>query len=277
MIVIAVGAALLSVGACTVSPPVSAQTLASDRENLASAVAGLGPLAGVCAASPPAGYSAAGLELLAAHGPDWSSALDALEPSAPVAATCDEAALRRDLARTRALAVRLAGAEDDLVTLAISRAAAADEALTFDSLAGSAPPEVADLANLDPALASDLALAEDQAGFVAEYLAAQVPDAAVQARLVSSAALHRDRAERLVVMGRQADPPQADPRQVAYQLGEPPTDLDSTRARWATVELALASHYVALPMSSGTDLLVTWQLVEAASWGADLPALPFLK
>ncbi|MDR2567326.1 MAG: hypothetical protein LBC97_14930 [Bifidobacteriaceae bacterium] len=280
---------VLTSAACAAVPPPVAPPAATDRENLVAALADLGPAAAACAVSPPPNLTAAGLELLTRHAPEWLDALGGVPPSgasgsggetsagasfAPAAsdtavgAGCEPGLLDRDLGRVRALSVRLSG--EDAVARAVARASGADEAILFDALAGGQPPAAEDLATLDPEDLSDLALAEDQAGFVGEYLAAQSPDPELAARLEAAAALHSSRGQTLADLGGGPDP-----RQPAYQLGAPPAGPDAIRERWAAVELALASHYAALP-DGAADPLLTWQLVEAATWGAELPALPFL-
>lgn len=281
-------------GGCSAAGPadVAAPSSADDAHNLRAALAGLGPAAAACAAAPPSGYAPAGLELLAAHAPAWLAAIPApvAESSpaadaagggdaAPVAATasqspgaeagCDPDALERDLRRTQTLAARLAASSQ--VATAIARAASADEAIIFGTLPDDAePPPVEDLAALDQPALSDLAAAEDQAGFLGEYLAAQLAEGPERERLIASAARHRQRGQTLATMAGGDDP-----RAAAYQLGERPADAAAVHARWAAAELALASHYAALPVNSGVELAVRWQLVEAAAWGAALPALPF--
>ncbi|MDR2378997.1 MAG: hypothetical protein LBD70_06200 [Bifidobacteriaceae bacterium] len=277
--------ATLAACAATLPQPTPAtESPAADSRNLIAALAGLESMAAACAAAAPPEFEPTGLDLLAAHAPDWFERFAAAwGPAAtgpganPSNAECQPATLRRDLTRTRALAVRLAGsgdAADDAASLAtaIARAAAADEAILFGSWAAGSPPAAEDLAALDPALLTDLALAEDQAGFVGEHLAAQVSDAAVSAELAAAAALHRDRAEVLVALSGQPDP-----RQAAYALGPPTADPQAARERLAAAELALASHYAAAPGGSAAEPMLTWQLVQAASWGAKLPALPFLQ
>ncbi|MDR0625780.1 MAG: hypothetical protein LBG11_00740 [Bifidobacteriaceae bacterium] len=265
--------------ACSEEPSAAEQAAASDMENLAAALTTLGPRAASCSSAPPAGLSAEGLALLAAHAPAWSSAVHAANPDlgangsadAVAASNCEPAELRRGLARVRALSVRLAGSSGDAVLVSLTRASAVDEVILFDTPVREDLPTIEDLASLDAAQLADLALAEDQAGFVGEFLAANVPDADLQEQLSAAAVLHRDRGQALATLAAGDDP-----RRAAYQQGERPADRQGAADRWGQVELALASHYAALPMSSGADRMVTWQLLEAASWGAPLPALPFL-
>ncbi|MDR3107451.1 MAG: hypothetical protein LBU05_04550 [Bifidobacteriaceae bacterium] len=302
LFVVAPAAALLTgLTACSATPqPRRAAALtAADQAALSAALSSLGSLAAACAAAPPSEFTSAGLELLARHAPVWQSelaaltqlGLDGLSPVAADSPACDSDGLRRDLGRVRTLSLRLTEAESgdqigtetappsgvEAVAGAVARAAAADEAILFDSLAGAAPPAVEDLATLGSAQLADLALAEDQAGFVGEFLAARVNQAwaeseELRAALSTAAALHRVRGQALASMAGDGH----DSRQGAYRLEEAPTDADAARARWAAAELALASHYAALPGPNATDQMLTWQLVEAAAWGADIPALPFL-
>ncbi|MDR2254107.1 MAG: hypothetical protein LBD97_09700 [Bifidobacteriaceae bacterium] len=277
------GAALAVVLACTLAscsaaaPPLVAETPASDRANLLQAARALGPEAAACVAAPPDGWSAAGLRLLAEQAPQWADALGAAAREAGGGATtapgCSPDDLARDLGRVEALSLRVAEAEaDDAVPVAIARAAAAAEAIGRDALAGAAPPDTADLAHIPVATLDALAVAEDQAGFIGEHLATFLaPDEAVRDRLVKDAAAHRVRAEELVALA--ASP---DPRAAVYRLGEAPADAAAVQARWAAAELALASQYAAIPFNAGAEGAVLWQLVHAYSWGAVLPALPFL-
>ncbi|MDR1441276.1 MAG: hypothetical protein LBJ02_02645 [Bifidobacteriaceae bacterium] len=301
LVVTGAGALLLGLSACVGAPNQADQAAALDRQNLIQALDSLAGLAAVCAAAPPDGFKAAGLALLADHAPVWlvTVSADDADAPAPTAATapspaqatdsaCEPEALRRDLARVRTLAVRLSGAGPadgpksgagdsseggtGDVLVAITRASAVDEALVFDTLDVDGPPAVEDLANAEPAQLTDLALAEDQARFVGEYLAGQVSDQAMRTRLETAAESHRLRAERLVALSGENDP-----RQPVYQLGPQPTTAAAAAERWAATELALASHYAALPAGTGNDLLLRWHLGEAAAWGAALPALPFLE
>jgi hypothetical protein len=160
----------------------------------------------------------------------------------------------------------------DPVFLAIARAAAVAEAIGRDSLAELAEPDCADLADLVPETLDALALAEDQAGFLGEYLAAFFEAGSAERQAIAAAAAaHRLRAESLVTL---SDSP--DPRAVAYALGAPPADAAAASARWATVELTLARHYaqIGLELGGGAEPTIRWQLVQAHRWGAELPALP---
>ncbi|MDR1634236.1 MAG: ferritin-like domain-containing protein [Bifidobacteriaceae bacterium] len=301
--------AATALAGCSPEPAPTAQPDTTDRENLIQALTSLGPAAAACAAQPPDHLQDAGLELLARHAPVWLDALgtpsgdpapaptsgpasestgpdigestgpetiesggpDANESPGPATQGdgCDDDLLLRDLTRVRAFAARLGG--EDAVAAAIMRAAAADEAIVFAALDGADPPPAEDLARVDSAALSDLALAEDQAGFIGEHLAAQAADPELADQLAAAAALHRSRGQILADLG--AEP---DPRQTAYQLGEPTTDAGAAQDRWAAVELALASHYAALPAGGAADPMLTWELVAAAAWGAELPALPFI-
>jgi hypothetical protein len=187
---------------------------------------------------------------------------------------CAHDRLELALRRVERLSLRLAAsAPEDPLPRAVSRAAAAAEAIARGSLAGLAAPDVADLAYLPPDSLETLATAEDQAAFISEYLATfHSPSDPARAAVAAAAQAHRHRAEALVTM---AGTP--DPRPVAYQLGAPPTDQASADARRAAVELALASHYAALPLTAGggAEPTIRWQLVQAHACGAELPALPF--
>ncbi|MDR2348269.1 MAG: hypothetical protein LBD90_06605 [Bifidobacteriaceae bacterium] len=274
-------ALLTLLGGCAqAAPPSQTQAAAADLDNLRAAAAWLGPEAAACAAAPPAGWSQAGLQLLAEQAPQWSAALEAeaqaktAPPSQakPAAGDCPLADLERDLARVETLSWRVAEARGDggTVAVAIGRAARLAEAIGLGSLEGAPAPETADLANLPAETLASLALAQDQAGFVGEQLAAQTGDAALRAELEAAAGRHRACGEELTAMAGGLDL-----RAVAYQLDAPPADEAATRQRWAAVQLALASHYAALPISAGVEAWVHWQLGQAYAAGASLPALPF--
>jgi hypothetical protein len=176
------------------------------------------------------------------------------------------------LARSEALSLRLAETDPaDPVPLAIWRALRACRAIGQDSVSLTSSPDLADLATLSAEELDDLALAEDQAGFIGEYLAALTQVGELRDALTQAAALHRARASGLAGM---ADSP--DPRAVVYRLGEQPVDEATIRARWATAELALASHYAELPVTAQAEAFLCWQLAQAHAWGAELPDLPFL-
>jgi hypothetical protein len=141
------------------------------------------------------------------------------------------------------------------------------------------------LAQLPPEVLADLALAEDQTGFLGVYLAANLPlppasdepppaepsEAELRrAQLAAAAAFHAERGEALARLSEQADP-----RAPAYQL--PDLQGADLSASWGVALRALASHYAAVPAGGATDPFVTWLLVEAFTWGAEPPALPFLE
>jgi hypothetical protein len=260
--------------ACTGAQPPASQAAATDLANLVQASRLLGPEAAACAADPPAGWDGDGLVLLADAAPAWAAALDPDGGSEPPGAdgACDWDAFRRDLGRVKALSLRVAETADGPAPAAVARAVQVAEAIGLGTLDGAPPPELADLANSPPDVLSALALAEDQAGYLAEYLAARLEAGELRDTLTAAGQEHRARGDQLVAMAGEPDP-----RAAAYALGDSPGDEASARARWAAVELALASHYAQLPTDQpGTEPWVVWQLAQAHAWGADLPPLPFL-
>ncbi|MDR0365351.1 MAG: hypothetical protein LBH68_00740 [Bifidobacteriaceae bacterium] len=280
---------------CTSAVSPAAKPL--DLPDLRAAVAALTQLSAACVKAPPEGWSEPGLVLLSAHSPEWLAALpspaaDAAPPAtaspspAPTAGTCSVDRLVLEVNRVETLALRLATADPpDLAAGAIWRAVTADQAIARSAAFDSQPPPVADLADLPSEVLADLALAEDQAGFLGEYLAANLPlppatdesqgpqPTAVDTRrtdLAAAAAMHRDRGEELARMSGAADR-----RAPAYQL----PDLEGTdlATRWGAGLRALASHYAAVPAGGASDPTLIWLLVQAHQWGAELPALPFLS
>ncbi|MDR2114311.1 MAG: hypothetical protein LBO75_03415, partial [Bifidobacteriaceae bacterium] len=194
-------------------------------------------------------------------------------PSPTVAAPCAVADLERDLERVIALSWRVAETGvDDAVPTAIARAATVDLVVARDGSLDTAGPEVADLATLAPKTLTSLALAEDQAAFLGDYWAAGQPaETELRLQLEQVAQLHRKRAEALVAMSSEPDP-----RAVAYELPPPTTSIEATRTAWGEVELRLATHYGALPLGSAAEPFLSWQLVQAHTWGVAVPALPFI-
>jgi hypothetical protein len=266
-------------------PPASTvaftQVLAQEAGNLAN-------LAGACAAAPPPGYSSAGLERLAAHAATWAETLGdgrlgapsggvpgASGPSGPSGsasgeAGCDAADLDRAARRTQTEAARLA--RDSGRGAALNWALAADLALTAGPNDLEDPGVGGLLLTAGDTLAN-LVLAEDQAGFVEEFLAARAaePD---RAKLVAAAQTHRLRAESMAAQLARDDA--TDPRAAAYTLpkAETPESIQQTAAQ---VEYALASQYATVPDQDAAAGLVRWQLLQAAGWGYDLPAWPFTE
>jgi hypothetical protein len=157
----------------------------------------------------------------------------------------------------------------DLVAGAIYRAARTDEAIARGTVVGAEPPPISDLTDLSTTVLAELALAEDQAGFIGQYFAAQLPAGIDRLALAAEAEYHQALGQLLLDLSGEDDP-----RQPAYQL--PAINLETVPAAWADTLLALASHYAAVPAPSATDPMVTYLLVQAHRLGADPPALPFL-
>jgi hypothetical protein len=162
-----------------------------------------------------------------------------------------------------------------------ARRLAAASALAAPPVADAKVP-VALPAGVTPAQITETVLAEDEAGFAFEVIAAKLAD---QPRTVALARadLHRLRAQQWAALATSV----SDPRRVAYAL---PGDLDTPArsvALAATLETALASSYAALvadvaanaPSTDRRTLIAftddAW--AAALTWGAvpvALPALP---
>jgi hypothetical protein len=265
-------AALSLLAACS-SPSAKEQAVDADRAGLVEASQTIAAQAKAChGADQAAGLTPEGLELLGAHAPQWVKALDA--PPGDPAEACDPDGLAHQLDLAQILSLRLWEAGDSpAVMAAMGRALAVDVAAVHDLEVPD--PEVADLQPSDAKQLEDLALAEDQAGFVDEFVAATTADADLRATVAGLASLHRGRADALALMA--ADAGGADPRQDAYVLPATPRDAEETGAITAQAELALASHYAALPYPGGAEGFVTWELTQARNGGAEIPALPFLR
>ncbi|MDR2453899.1 MAG: hypothetical protein LBD51_05045 [Bifidobacteriaceae bacterium] len=280
----AAGAAADDAAAASRATTATAGAAADDAAAAARATA-----AATDAAADDAAAAAATSGAAAATAATTATADDAAAATSPAAARATAAAtgaaagdggggcrldqVERDLARVEALAWRVAEAagENAAVPIGIGRAAQLAQGIGLGTLAGAGEPEAADLANLPLDQLAQLALAEDQAGFLGEQLAALAADQALGAELAAAAERHRRLAEQLVAMAGGQDP-----RAPAYQLGQPPADAAAARSRWAAIEMAVASHYAALPLSQGVEARVIWQLAQAHAWGAELPALPFV-
>jgi len=273
-------ATLLAGCAAAPSTPASSQR----REAVADLRDAIGQLAShvwACQDTPPDGWNAAGLEALAEHAGQWADHFTVEGVSA--APSCVPQELDLQTRRLATLSARLGATDssDAAALVAMTRALRVDLALGLDLV----PPEVAGVLTAGPEVLTDLALAEDQAHFLLQYLAANTePDpeepstdlSTLRQDLVALAALHGERAEVLARALMPAD--QADPRQAAYQINPAATtDPVAIQAEVARIEMALAYHYAALPFNSGAEDLVTWQLLQAHTWGASLSPFPFLQ
>jgi len=167
----------------------------------------------------------------------------------------------------------------------MARALRVDLALARDPDQPLSSPEVAGVLTAADEALVDLTMAEDQARFLIEFMAANTePDpeegageAPTQRQiLLTQAALHQGRAEALAEALRQAG--LDDPRQVTYLINpEVALSPEAMAAEMARIELTLANHYAALPFSTGAEDLITWQILQAHAWGASLTAFPFVE
>jgi len=285
LIVALLVAAGTCLGACATGSAILPPAPDQIEDDFALAVTALASQAEACNDDPPEGFNSAGLELLASHAAAWAEQLGQADLAGP--ASCDLDLLVLNCGRAGTLGLRLAASNtaDAASLVAMQRALRVDLALTAGlgrMKAGEVPasPELTGLFGLDPELLTDLVLAEDQAGFLQEYLAANSPltaegtESPERAKLVASAQLHRLRAASLTQGLARAEAP--DPRQPAYQIERLNGDLTVALAA-ARIELTLASHYTALPYDFGAEDLITWQLLVAHSWGAELPPWPFVS
>ncbi|MDR1798333.1 MAG: hypothetical protein LBR19_00385 [Bifidobacteriaceae bacterium] len=232
-------------------------------------------------------FTAEGLAYLADHLPQWAQALGAAEATDGSATAsprqvvdCSPGALIDGLDRLRGLLEmgEDMGAFDGFNLSLVKRALALDW-----QLAATGPvtqdldqaPGIDDLSNLDVAALTDLALAEDQAGFVDEYLAAQAVNPELRASVVELAAWHRERAAGLALMAVRAGG--VDPRQGAYTLPDAPADDAAVSEAIGQTEITVAIHYAALPYPSPAEATITWELLYAHTWGLELPAFPLAE
>ena len=279
-LMLAMATALLAGCAAAPTSPASSQR----REAVADLNQAIGQLASqawACLDAPPVGWNAAGLAALAEHAGLWADHFTVEGVSAAPACVPQELALQTRRVATLGARLGATDSSDAAALVAMTRGLRVDLALGSDLM----PPEVAGVLTAGPEVLSDLALAEDQAHFQLQYLAANTepdpeePDtdtAPLRQDLVALAALHAERAE---VLGRAlALADQADPRQAAYQINPTATvDAAAIQAEVARIEIALAYHYAALPFNTGAEDLVTWQLLQAHAWGASLNPFPFLQ
>ncbi|MCL1898764.1 MAG: hypothetical protein FWG16_08105 [Micrococcales bacterium] len=267
-------------------------------ENFSDAVMALAGQSEACAKAQPPGWTADGLVRLADHSSQWAERFGGDVTPEPTACFFDEFELQ--IQRVGTFGARLATSNwpDAEPLVAMIRALRVDLALANGSevAAGEpngadplmAQPEVAGVLSAESSELADLALAEDQAGYLLEYLAANTepdPDQAEQPeaqpselrhRLIDLAKLHRQRAKAIASALSRAD--QADPRQAAYLIDrQTGATKDAIATEVQRIELALASHYAALPYNTGADDLLTWQLLAAHQWGAEPTAFPFYQ
>jgi hypothetical protein len=258
----------------------------TDPTVLARTLGQLGTQAGACAdpaAAAAQGLDPGGLSLFVEHAPVWVAALGAdttaTADAAASVATCD----REDMARTLLLAQMLATAAiaadppHAATPLALVRALRLDWELTVNpEQAGAAGVDALSLQLTDAEHLQDLAAAEDQLGFAAEAWTARATAVELRERLAASAAEHRRRAEVFATAALAAGG--QDPRRGTYAIDLTVDNDDAITLAAATSELALASHYAALPYvgPGAAEDALRHQLLAARSWGAGLDALPFI-
>lgn len=129
--------------------------------------------------------------------------------------------------------------------------------------------------------AADLAsivVAEDQAGFALEIVAARSPEGGIRSRALATAARHRDTSDAWARLAGIAEPG-LDPRSVSYALGGAADTPESRKELGASLENALATSYAALVAlaepGSRSELteLHTLAVESARRWGS--PPGPF--
>ncbi|MDR1825336.1 MAG: ferritin-like domain-containing protein [Bifidobacteriaceae bacterium] len=264
-----------------------------DPAVLSQVMGQLGDQAAACVGAPSAAapYRVEGLTLVAEGVPVWLEALGlpASSGEADTAtvpdAVCQPDVLTAALDRTRQLLdwAGETGNYDRWTWGAVNRGLdmawllATSQPVELAGLAGpgglAEAPGVEGLDDLGTEVLWDLALAEDQAGFVAEYLAVGVVDDDELRSLVRQVAqFHRERAAALVVAS--LNQGGGDPRQGAYVLPDTPADAAAVRLAIRELETALATHYGAVPYPSDVDQVLYWQLRWAHAWGEPIPALP---